>query len=231
MRAGSCPATAPLALALHHDPPQLLRNPLHAPRPRRSLGLLTRSLRTFPAIGRGRGRVRAFPIGRNSSRAALVELLALYSDDLSARTTSERCDAAQRPRRDPHRGAGPHALLCSRNQSGARPGRWAIRWLSVPCRQLCFTHPSPGRRRPALACPPVSETVTPLCAQVLLPVGEAPEAVFQRYASLIVQHRQVGAALGAERSMSGVAPCCCRAAAAASCSGRALPPPNRHSSN
>ncbi len=28
--------------------------------------------------------------------------------------------------------------------------------------------------------------------QVLLPVGEAPEAVFQRYASLIVRHRQVG---------------------------------------
>ncbi len=26
---------------------------------------------------------------------------------------------------------------------------------------------------------------------MLLPVGEAPEAVFQRYASLIVQHRQV----------------------------------------
>lgn len=27
--------------------------------------------------------------------------------------------------------------------------------------------------------------------QVLLPVGEAPEEVFQRYASLVVRHRQV----------------------------------------
>lgn len=38
---------------------------------------------------------------------------------------------------------------------------------------------------------------TAICLrQVLLPVGEAPEAAFQRYASLIVQHRQVRQRLG-----------------------------------
>ncbi|KAL4423744.1 hypothetical protein ABPG75_001045 [Micractinium tetrahymenae] len=47
---------------------------------------------------------------------------------------------------------------------------------------------------------PVTKTIEPALTVfsgaenrvVLLPVGEAPEAAFQRYASLIVQHRQVG---------------------------------------
>ena len=44
------------------------------------------------------------------------------------------------------------------------------------------------RCRPPAAAAAVRPPGVP---QVLLPVGEAPEAVFQRYASLIVRHRQV----------------------------------------
>lgn len=50
------------------------------------------------------------------------------------------------------------------------------------CRRHCCSQtPSRGSSSSGAFC----------CLQVLLPVGEAPEAAFERYASLIVQHRQV----------------------------------------
>lgn len=44
-----------------------------------------------------------------------------------------------------------------------------------------------------MTLPPACPHDLPLASklQVLLPVGEAPEEVFQHYASLIVRHRQV----------------------------------------
>lgn len=54
--------------------------------------------------------------------------------------------------------------------------------------------PAAVRAPPRFACP------CALLLQVLLPVGEAPEAVFQKYASLIVRHRQARWELGAGRS-------------------------------
>lgn len=51
----------------------------------------------------------------------------------------------------------------------------------------CRPHPGPQRR--TLPTHPPADRHRLL--QVLLPVGEAPDAVFQRYASLIMRHRQV----------------------------------------
>jgi hypothetical protein len=43
--------------------------------------------------------------------------------------------------------------------------------------------------------------------QVVLPVGEAPDELFQRYASLVTHHRQVRASTGhKEQHMHGCAP-------------------------
>jgi hypothetical protein len=45
--------------------------------------------------------------------------------------------------------------------------------------------------RPPAAAAAAAAHLPAAIPQVLLPVGEAPDAVFQRYASLIVRHRQV----------------------------------------
>ena len=50
-------------------------------------------------------------------------------------------------------------------------------------------HPRPAAGAAAARLPPTAAAASH--PQVLLPVGEAPEAVFQRYASLVVRHRQV----------------------------------------
>ena len=68
----------------------------------------------------------------------------------------------------------------------ARPGRSGPLIPSAGASRAGAGTPTPSpaaaHRPPAYCRPP---------PQVLLPVGEAPEAVFQRYASLIVRHRQV----------------------------------------
>lgn len=74
-----------------------------------------------------------------------------------------------------------------------------IRVVSAPWELICSS--CAGLLPPSLpACrrrlPPLVRSTSPLARpplplQVLLPVGEAPEAEFQRYANLIVRHRQV----------------------------------------